>query len=327
MSAFFNFRNKKDDLKPQNEPTKQYKRNVEAEKLVSKNKLENRRTVANENGLKFSCSQNSANEDFIKLWENCEEQQQSFKDYLSTIDDLLLEAIEVTVEYGMGSASLLQRRLRISYSRAARLIDIMEALNIVGDFNGSKRTVNITREQLKQVLNTSKFERISDGGKVGAYTTEKTKETVSAQKPVLDFENGLAFLYAKFGYHSINGMDGRTFEKFCANLLELIGFQNVKVTASSGNQGINILALRGGVKYAIQCKSYTSPLGNTAIQEVYAGKTFYDCHVGVVMTNSTFTAGAIELSKKTGVLLWDGKYIEAMLEFIAKRIRQAECSQ
>ena len=68
------------------------------------------------------------------------------------------------------------------------------------------------------------------------------------------------------------------------------------------------------VRYAIQCKNYTSRLGNTPIQEVHAGKSFYNCHVGVVMTNSHFTSSAIALAEKTGTLLWDRDKVEKMMK-------------
>ena len=63
-------------------------------------------------------------------------------------DDMLLPAIEVVVEAGMASTSLLQRRLKLGYARAARIVDEMEAKGIVGPFEGSKpRQVLITKER------------------------------------------------------------------------------------------------------------------------------------------------------------------------------------
>jgi S-DNA-T family DNA segregation ATPase FtsK/SpoIIIE len=53
-------------------------------------------------------------------------------------DDLLNDAIRVIMETGQASASMIQRRLRIGYNRAARLVDLMEAEGIVGAFQGSK---------------------------------------------------------------------------------------------------------------------------------------------------------------------------------------------
>lgn len=104
---------------------------------------------------------------------------------------------------------------------------------------------------------------------------------------------------------SIDGMDGYKFEHFCAEILKMNGFSNIRITPASRDQGVDILANKDGIRYAIQCKNYSNPLGNKSVQEVNAGKIFYDCHVGVVMTNSTFTSSATELAEKTGVLLWN----------------------
>ena len=67
-------------------------------------------------------------------------------------DELLPAAIEVVVETGMASVSMLQRRLKLGYSRAARLVDQMEEKGVVGPFEGSKpRQVLITKEQWQQM--------------------------------------------------------------------------------------------------------------------------------------------------------------------------------
>jgi S-DNA-T family DNA segregation ATPase FtsK/SpoIIIE len=58
--------------------------------------------------------------------------------------------VQLVVETKTASVSLLQRRLRVGYSRAARLIDMMEANGIVGPYEGSKpREVLVTKEQLE----------------------------------------------------------------------------------------------------------------------------------------------------------------------------------
>ncbi len=99
-------------------------------------------------------------------------------------------------------------------------------------------------------------------------------------------------------------MNGHQYEYQCAKRLKSKGFTRVQVTKGSGDQGIDITAYSGGKKYGIQCKYYTSPVGNHAVQEAYAGAKYYNCDVAVVMTNNTFTPSAKELAKKTGVLLW-----------------------
>lgn len=115
------------------------------------------------------------------------------------------------------------------------------------------------------------------------------------------------------GVSAIDGMDGHEFERFCADLLRKVGFSEVTVTPGSGDQGVDVLATKDGIKYAIQCKNYSSALGNTPVQEVTAGKQFYGCHVGVVMTNSTFTPGAIQLATATNVLLWDRRKLDELI--------------
>lgn len=111
---------------------------------------------------------------------------------------------------------------------------------------------------------------------------------------------------------SIDEMSGTQFEQWCATLLELSGFFNVTLTAGSGDQGTDILAEKGGIRYAIQCKCYSSDLGNTPVQEINAGKEIYNCHIGVVMTNRYFTKGAKQAADATKVLLWDRDTVEKM---------------
>lgn len=110
------------------------------------------------------------------------------------------------------------------------------------------------------------------------------------------------------------GMEGHQFEYFCADILKRTNFGNVSVTPGSGDQGVDILAEKNGIKYAIQCKSYASPLSNKPVQEVNAGKMYYNCHVGVVMTNSIFTPGAEALARATNVLLWDKSVVQEMMD-------------
>ncbi len=118
----------------------------------------------------------------------------------------------------------------------------------------------------------------------------------------------------------IDVMKGHEFEHFCAELLRKNGFKKVSVTPGSGDQGVDVIAVRGTARYAIQCKRYASPLGNKPVQEVYTGKAFYGCRYGVVMTNSTFTPHAKDLAKKTGVLLWDRRVIGELMRGERKSI-------
>ena len=65
-----------------------------------------------------------------------------------TGDEMLPAAVDVILETGQASVSMLQRRLKLGYARAARIVDEMEEKGIVGPFQGSKpRTILVTKEQ------------------------------------------------------------------------------------------------------------------------------------------------------------------------------------
>ena len=109
-------------------------------------------------------------------------------------------------------------------------------------------------------------------------------------------------------------MEGHDFEYYCADILKAHGFIEVEVTKGSGDFGADILAEKDGVTYAVQCKCYDKPIGVKAVQEVYAGRDYYDRMVGVVMTNQYFTQPAVELAGKLNIMLWDRGYIDAMTD-------------
>lgn len=91
------------------------------------------------------------NEEIIQFTEQALESEAEKKDSSAEEQDELLEkAIELILETGQASASMLQRRFRIGYTRAGRLIDTMEAMRIIGPNMGSKpREIIMNSEQVK----------------------------------------------------------------------------------------------------------------------------------------------------------------------------------
>lgn len=107
---------------------------------------------------------------------------------------------------------------------------------------------------------------------------------------------------------------GLEFEEFTVKLLSQNGFTNVKKTQGSGDYGVDVLAEKDGVTYAIQCKCYSDKVGNKAVQEAYSGKNFYNCMVAAVLTNNYFTKAAEETAKANNVLLWDRNKLKEFLK-------------
>jgi len=105
--------------------------------------------------------------------------------------------------------------------------------------------------------------------------------------------------------------DGFQFERYIAQILAKNGY-TAQATQKSGDYGTDVLAEKDGIKYAVQCKLYSQPVGVKSVQEALSGKQYYNCHIAVVVTNNSFTRAAIELAEKTGVLLWNGTKIAGM---------------
>lgn len=184
-----------------------------------------------------------------------------------------------------------------------------KAVEIVLETNNAsmsmlQRKLNISFANAKQLIN-----RMEQDGLVGPFNGTAPRKIIIGQPLQAKFPS-------KTELEKIDIMEGHQFEYWCADLLKKIGFQSVEVTQGSGDQGVDILAVKDGVKYAIQCKCYSSDLGNKPVQEVNTGRAIYHCQIGTVMTNRCFTAGGKEAAEATGVLLWDRDWIQAALESV-----------
>lgn len=109
-------------------------------------------------------------------------------------------------------------------------------------------------------------------------------------------------------------MEGHDFEYFCADILRKNGYANVEVTQGSGDHGVDILAEKDDITYAIQCKCYSSDIGNAAVQQAHTGKSIYKRDIAVVLTNRYFTPQAKEEARALGVKLWDRDKLNSMIE-------------
>jgi restriction system protein len=97
-------------------------------------------------------------------------------------------------------------------------------------------------------------------------------------------------------------MNPQEFEAFCAESLRACGWE-VRLTPLSCDQGVDVIADKSGVRVVLQCKLYSKPVGNKAVQEIAAGRVHQQAHHGAVVTNGSYTASAKELAATNGIRL------------------------
>lgn len=113
--------------------------------------------------------------------------------------------------------------------------------------------------------------------------------------------------------YEIDNMSGKTFEVFLAEFFMSKGL-TVETTPATNDHGADLLIYRGKTKFCMQLKRQSSPVGNNAVQEVLASLAYYNSHCGVVLTSSTFTAGATKLAAANNLILLDRDDLLTMLK-------------
>lgn len=187
---------------------------------------------------------------------------------------------------------LIQRHLGIGFSHAARLCDILYYYKVLK----SDMEKQCGYSYYNVIMDLDSFLKLT-----GSFHGHMPEESTSKE---LDY---------MMNDHIPSSKRGQHFETQCAELLKKNGFINVIVTKKSGDHGADVLAEKDGISYAIQCKYYSNSVGNKAVQEVYAAKTYYKKDIAVVMTNSIFTLQAREEAAATGVKLWDKDRLQSLL--------------
>ena len=124
-----------------------------------------------------------------------------------------------------------------------------------------------------------------------------------------DYEEKSAEDYSTVGNEDeridIDKMDGATFEHFCADLLRVNGWTDVRITPASGDHGIDITAEKDDIKWGFQCKRWgDTKVDAIAIGQTYKGKALYECDMVAVITTSTLTAQAEGEAKQLGIKVW-----------------------
>jgi len=107
---------------------------------------------------------------------------------------------------------------------------------------------------------------------------------------------------ARLGLLYDKSMSPIDYERFCARRLASHGW-TTEVTRASGDQGADIIGSKNGVRAVFQAKKYQSNVGNDAVQQVFAARTYYHATLAAVVSTGGFTLSARELASATGVHL------------------------
>ncbi|MEE9454070.1 MAG: restriction endonuclease [Paracoccaceae bacterium] len=153
--------------------------------------------------------------------------------------------------------------------------------------------------------------------------------SIDLDMSAISFEEAESFVYEQLdirnnqeheaGFDASNlPFDGHAFEEWVAKALRSFGWAT-EVTRGSGDQGIDVIAEMNGKKLGIQCKLYSSAVGNKAVQEAHAGKAYYGTDVVGVLSNASYTSSAVDLANVTGVELLSHHDIPDLFEKVFGR--------
>lgn len=115
--------------------------------------------------------------------------------------------------------------------------------------------------------------------------------------------------------------DPYEYEHFIARKLSELGW-DAYPTSGSGDQGADVVAEKLGVRFVIQCKLYSQPVGNKAVQEVSSARDFYDAAGAVVVTNNDYTKSARQLAESQTVWLLHDSQLEDFTNSVDEMIER-----
>ena len=141
-------------------------------------------------------------------------------------------------------------------------------------------------------------------------------EKIEEDDELSDFEENLG-VHQKTCMGDFKELDGHQFEAYLKKLFEALNYTVIR-TKLSGDQGADLVLSIDNEKTVVQVKKYNGDVSNKAIQEVVAAKNYYKADKALVVTNSFFTKGAIDLALANKVELWDGKKLALIIDDLNK---------
>lgn len=166
------------------------------------------------------------------------------------------------------------------------------------------------------------FKLFSERRSEGTATLKKKQEDDVIQKEMErllkgDLSKEKEQEYDKYSFDNIT--TGYEFEEYLKTIFERMGY-DVEVTQKSNDQGGDLVIEKDGERTVVQAKFYSSPVGNKAVQEVVAAKSFYGANKGMIVTNSTYTNSAVALAEVNDITLIDGEELNRIRDAILETI-------
>lgn len=124
----------------------------------------------------------------------------------------------------------------------------------------------------------------------------------------------------------IDQMDGLEFEGAVKELLELLGFENVETTERF-DKGADLIAIRDGVRTAVQVKRRASAVHKDAILQLRDGMEQYACAAGLLVTNSYLTKPALERAAFYKIEVWDRRRIAEYADGDEPQLDTTHCAE
>jgi HJR/Mrr/RecB family endonuclease len=108
-------------------------------------------------------------------------------------------------------------------------------------------------------------------------------------------------------------MEGRDFEAAVAELLEMLGYEDVELTAFY-DKGADIIAVNDGARIAVQVKRWSHPVDQNSVMQLVNGVKQYQCDRGLLVTNSYLTEPADRTAKTWEIEVWDRRTLAEFAE-------------
>jgi len=113
--------------------------------------------------------------------------------------------------------------------------------------------------------------------------------------------------YIKYKLSHVDTMTGLEFEKYVAKYLRDQGYKT-KLTEKY-DLGIDIVAVKDGIRYGVQVKRHKGVVGANAVRQAVTALNLYDCDRAIVITNSYFSKTAIRLALSNDCILLDRDFL------------------